>query len=642
MGLATLTARAQSNPSEVGELGPLIPFHKDAIYSTLIWNECGSPKILFGMRPSEFRGTDLVDPTLGPIGELRQTFDDLVYGGFGFSNTLDASVQTRILADIQLENCLVFDLEHRDAFRNNGIYDAALLTPADFALNAAAFSNAGGSRGLYYNIFCSGNVSLADGRILFIGGHDKGGNNGIRKLNVFDPERMRWRRRPNPPVREAYLLDPAGTVPHPNALDELNTDPLHTSDMVYQRWYPTAVTLPDGRVLILSGSDQDTSVGPSLAALTKVRVEVPEIYDPETDTTSALENSRRLAGMYPRSYVVQTGPGVDDWRVLSVGEVEPPLPTGSELRPYDPFTYNGNSALLDVLGAEADPQQGSAVSDTGTGIPTSPHWAAVPPATLAHDSGAGAMLVELNGCGRAESQRVVLFGGSNGAGSDRSAVVEMIDFESSSPQWVRQQDLPEQIDQNLAVALPDGNVLVLGGRTENPSAPNNLVYQIFHPSTGHLHTVATTTVPRHDHATALLLPDGSGAIMGGNRVQIVPTDRDAGVPVMEIYKPPYLFQGQRPRITSAPEEIRYGSEFRLRVRGDVASVALMRTGPVTHNWDWGNRYVKLTTEQRGRRVTVRAPELPGLAVPGIYMLFVVDCNGVPSEATRVRLRGRGC
>src|SRR5688572_13642542 len=44
-----------------------------------------------------------------------------------------------------------------------------------------------------------------------------------------------------------------------------------------RRWYPTTVLLPDGRILILSGTDQDTSVGPELASRTKYRIVTPEV-----------------------------------------------------------------------------------------------------------------------------------------------------------------------------------------------------------------------------------------------------------------------------------------------------------------------------------------------------------------------------
>jgi hypothetical protein len=37
-------------------------------------------------------------------------------------------------------------------------------------------------------------------------------------------------------------------------------------------------------------------------------------------------------------------------------------------------------------------------------------------------------------------------------------------------------------------------------------------------------------------------------------------------------------------------------------------------------------------------VRVVAPNLPAQAVPGIYMLFVVDANGVPSVGHRVDIK----
>jgi hypothetical protein len=67
---------------------------------------------------------------------------------------------------------------------------------------------------------------------------------------------------------------------------------------------------------------------------------------------------------------------------------------------------------------------------------------------------------------------------------------------------------------------------------------------------------------------------------------------------------------------------------------------LIRIVPVTHNWDWGNRYVKLWSKEKDHKdgeVRVQAPAAPGLAVPGYYMLFAVSDDGVPGEATFVHL-----
>ena len=638
-------------PADVGELGPLIPFHKDAIHASL--TPGNPPKICFWMRPSEYRGTDLVDPSVGDLGELRPVFDRLVYGGFGFStgfNGLDESVTTRIKDDIPRDNGLCVDLGHPAAFANAGKTDVRQLNAADFALNAAAFSNAGDTGGLNYNIFCSGHSMLPDGRILFAGGHDKGGNNGIRKINVFNPATGSWLARPVPPVKADYRADPTGEeFEHADPLDEANTDPpntdpRHASDMKYQRWYPTTVTLPDGKVLILSGTDQDTSQGPSNARFTKVRMAVPEVYDPATDRTVALENARKLFAMYPRAYVVQTGPGVNDWKVAVRAEIQPPMPEGDELGGYDPFDYNGNTYLLDVQAALRDPDVGS---------PGERHWTFVDRSQYAHDSAGGAALWALDGQGRARSQQVVTFGGDAGTGGVVAAV-ESIDFKAQRPRYRRHTDLVQPATQNQAVALPDGNVLVLGGaRGRGTGITNSLWYQLFSPASGRVRRLLETTVARHDHATALLLPDATVIAMGGNRTDLLPPDRNpgltasqlrnAGVPVAQIYRPPYLFRGPRPEILDAPAELSYGSRFDVRVSTlspAIRSATLVRIGPVTHNWDWGNRAVRLVTEEvaagaLGRTVRVTAPALPGLAVPGHYMLFLVSEDGVPSVAAPV-------
>ncbi|XXT16987.1 galactose oxidase early set domain-containing protein [Sorangium sp. So ce429] len=623
-------------PASDGALGPLIPMHKDAVHAGFFWDPLGSPKILFWMRPSEYRGTDLADPTVGPVGTLRESFRTVVYGGFRFSDTLERSILSRIKDDIERENTLVFDISHPDAFANRGKYDVRALDEEDFAMNAAAFSDRGSSAGLNYNLFCAGNTTLPDGRWLVVGGHDKSGNQGTRKLNIFDPLTATWVFRTVPPVKAAYAVDPTDSYlpPNPDPLDEMNTDPPAPSDMRYQRWYPTAVTLPDGKVLILSGSDQDSSVGPDEAPATKVRQVVPEIYDPATDATVPLENARKLLPMYPRSFVVQTGRDRDDWKVAVVAEVEPPLPTGDEIREYDPYRYNGNTYLFDVRAALADVRRGERGER---------HWRRVDTADFAHESGASVAMFDLDERGQPLSQRIALFGGDAGNGDDIAAV-EMIDFSDRRPRWRRQDDLIRPATQNNAVALPNGEVLIVGGRggPEGEERINTLEYQLFDPDSGDVRTLMSTTVPRHDHSTLLLAPDGSVYSMGGNRVDLAPEDDTLGVPVLQVYKPAYMFMGSRPVIERAPEKITYRRSFQVTLESpcrSTSSVVILRTDPVTHNWSWGNRYVRLSFDRIGRcKLKVHAPATAALAPGGNYLLFALDDRRVPSEAKRVRVK----
>jgi hypothetical protein len=126
-------------------------------------------------------------------------------------------------------------------------------------------------------------------------------------------------------------------------------------------------------------------------------------------------------------------------------------------------------------------------------------------------------------------------------------------------------------------------------------------------------------------------------------------DPDQGVPVGQIFSPPYLFRhdgtsAARPVITDAPAEISYRGHFDIAVAGspdDITSVAILRSDHNTHSLTTGDRYVRLAFQQKGAahkgELRVVAPKLPAQAVPGIYMLFVVDKNGVPSVGRKVRL-----
>jgi hypothetical protein len=336
--------------------------------------------------------------------------------------------------------------------------------------------------------------------------------------------------------------------------------------------------------------------------------------------------------MYPRAFVVQTGPGRTDWKVAVMAEVDPerPLPGqpgGPDIGGYDPFFYKGNTYMLDVLGALADPS---------IDLPASNHWTYVDTARGAHEGAASAIKVKIFADGT-WSQEVFSFGGDNGSGSDEVATVERINFSDKNPRWRPMRDLILPATQNNVVVLPDGKLLIVGGRG---SGVNTLHYQMFDPADGRRTDLVESPVPRHDHSTALLQPNGGVWVMGGNRVQLIPgRDENQAVPVMEFYRPPYFFKGARPAIAQAPAELGYGQTFEVHVTsGEVGSVAILRTGPITHNWTWGNRYVELPFESDRRgRLRVMAPPLPGLAIAGDYLLFVTNKDGVPSEGTHVRL-----
>jgi hypothetical protein len=137
--------------------------------------------------------------------------------------------------------------------------------------------------------------------------------------------------------------------------------------------------------------------------------------------------------------------------------------------------------------------------------------------------------------------------------------------------------------------------------------------------------MASQTVQRTYHSTAVLLPDG----------RVVSAGSDNGVATQvtyEIYSPPYLSKGARPVIKSAPTSLTYGKKFNITSANasSITRVALVRPGATTHADNFDQRYVDLTFTVGSGTISATAPLNGSEAPPGYYMLVIVNSNGVPS------------
>jgi len=718
-----------------GEVSPLIPMQSaEAVHMGLVWKSNSQhPKILFHGRFPEYVPNDVADPALTDLAIARgalvtpglqfnsslrdvlhgfdpflglgqersadDSFQRLTYGGYLLRQGLSQSVPTRIVANRTMERQLLFDIGHPDAFKNSGKFHTALLDEADFAMNRSAFAENGYSKGMFYNTYCNARVTLSDGRVYVFGGHDMQSDNGLYKVNIFDPNTETWVKRSEPCTLANWRKDPFGkqlfaTNPAAQFYDncdprnQQSTQPSEPSDQKYSRWYPSAIPLPNDMVLVVGGFDQDNSVPPdpdrvakgklnqsqSDTAFTATRVNqvVAEIYDPKTDRNIALENARMAFPLYPQLEVVQTGPRKDDWKVCTFdGEMD----YGNELTPggarfgvgggTPPFT-KGTTWCLDVLGALRDPKRD---------IPAKNHWTLVDTALEVRPYCCPtASLIEIDGDGHTTSHKWFMISGTKDG--NQTGTVEKIDFTDESPRWQKVGDILQPLSTTKAVLLPDGKVLIGHGVNRSPDCTvdgrpctfeekEGHHFQMFDPETGSVRKLAKTTVSRGLHGTATLLPDASVFFAGENREALVRPDDpsfpmmssyagllpsgdpDQGVPVGQVFSPPYLFKpdgsrAARPVIEKWPAKISYGGHFDIVVEGDssqIASVVLLRSDHNTHSLTTGDRYVKLAFHQKGaaekRELRIRAAKVPAQAVPGVYMLFVLDKNGVPSLGRRL-------
>jgi hypothetical protein len=187
-----------------------------------------------------------------------------------------------------------------------------------------------------------------------------------------------------------------------------------------------------------------------------------------------------------------------------------------------------------------------------------------------------------------------------------------------------------------ATLLPTGEVLVVGGT--NGSGFNNAAgsvhaAEIWNPASGTWKTVASNSINRIYHSTAVLLPDARVLVAGAGE-NFDPDTRTNDVDQFnaELYSPPYLFRGPRPTISSTQVNLAYGSSFTVGTpdAGAIAKVTIVRLSSVTHSFDQNQRFMALTFQATSSGVTVNAPASPNLAPPGHYLLFLVNAAGVPS------------
>jgi hypothetical protein len=223
-------------------------------------------------------------------------------------------------------------------------------------------------------------------------------------------------------------------------------------------------------------------------------------------------------------------------------------------------------------------------------------------------------------------------------GGRTTATAETIDLNQTNPVWTWTNPMAHRRRHLNATILPTGQVLVTGGTSGTGfSDEGGAVYasELWDPATGAWRTLASNSVRRVYHTTALLLPDARVLLTGSGDANGNANHYDA-----ELFSPPYLFNGARPSISSAPTAVGYGQSFFLGTPtpSAITRVTLVRLGSVTHAFDSNQRFNELTFVRTTGGLTVTTPGSRNVAPPGHYMVFVLNGLGVPSTARIIRIR----
>jgi hypothetical protein len=236
-------------------------------------------------------------------------------------------------------------------------------------------------------------------------------------------------------------------------------------------------------------------------------------------------------------------------------------------------------------------------------------------------------------------------------GGPSSKDARVVDFNEATPQVSPTAPMAFGRRQHNLTLLADGSVLATGGNSTGAGLVdmNGGVYNAerWDPATGQWTTLAPQAVTRQYHSTALLLPDGrvlsSGGGICGTCDQVGYLAKNA-----EIFTPPYLFKkdgsgelAPRPEITDAPGTVSHGTTFQITTpnAASIEKIGLIRLGSQTHSVEMEQRYLPLGFSAGAGTLTASVPANVHTAVPGVYMLVIVDSEGVPSVARMVTLDG---
>lgn len=467
------------------------------------------------------------------------------------------------------------------------------------------------------DMFCSDVKQLFDGRLLIAGGTDF-----YSQPSVPDDVPMvgGWGRPELEGIRNAWVFDPAT-----NRFTQ-------AEPMKYGRWYPSLVTLADGKVLVASGVTR-------LVANTQGgQVRRTETYNPATGrwqenyTGMASENSLPL---YPRLHLMPNG------KIFYTG--------AGQMNGLTPTGWDVNEALWAL-------QQFFNLETR--------EWEIVGPSQFGVRNGAFSVMLPLT----PPYKEATLLQGGGTLGPTPSGYVatplsELISVDSdgnvssemtgmlNNPRWF-----------STPVLLPDGTVAAFNGANGDEvlfPGPQIAVREteLYDPATGEWSSLAPSGRDRTYHNSAVLLPDARVLVGGHSPIPaFVHKHMDPGGPFanndkdpsFEIFEPPYLFRGARPEIRWVKSGIDWGETFSVTIGGpykgsDVASVVLSRVPAQTHTIDADQRALELAFSGTGKTISVKAPPDGIAAPPGPYYLFVnrdSPDGPIPSMA-RILTVGKG-
>ena len=415
-----------------------------------------------------------------------------------------------------------------------------------------------------HDIFCAGHTLDSLGRLVVFGGQDGEAQRGL-------PHTARLRMREG----GTFTWDRLG---FPRSIDN-------------RRWYPTAVHLPDGRIVVLGGAIAPRNKGQ------KARINPIPVILNTNDTWDILWRAESL-------------PSVDSWLYLQAG-------------------LDGNGHIWTF-------------PDGG------PMWS-LDPARSIWSHGPLSETIE-NHSYRTDATYVTvvepddtvylyLIGGNDPPTNAITRVNLSLPLAERTFVHVGRMTAPRR--HPMACVLPTGEILIVGGTSGsgfNRETGAVLYAEVYDPHTGRSRRLASMDRARLYHST--LVYTTAGTVFVGGTGNPGPDERERHAePNGQLFFPPHWYAGNyealRPVITRLPPSARAGERITIGTEDatPLSHVALMACQSFTHSIDPNARVLlrPIIRRQTPSTVSITLPDNPALIPPRYYLLVLVRQDGTYSE-----------
>src|ERR671919_534499 len=427
------------------------------------------------------------------------------------------------------------------------------------------------------DLFCCGMNMLANGNVLLAGGtidYDSQTLNGKWHGGKF-----------------AYEVDwSSGSVSN-------------RTEMAHGRWYPTQITLPDGKVFVCQGLDEYG-----------VNNRLVEFYDPAN-----------------RSWQIRLDPGLSTTWCAGVGE-ELYYPDAGKT------CYGPGTAPYVTLYPRMHLMPNGLIASVGAGVddrvydPNTFRWV-FRGSTIVRHYGTSVLCPLENTT--TERGKILVCGGSTPRAADPATASAQIAEPSGNGLTRRNVQSMNSARKHLnPVILPTGQIGIFGGNRIGTREPV-LSPEVFDPVSETWTVWPAASVARNYHGIALLLQDGRVWTAGSTPNATTKEIR------VEIFNPWYSSE-TRPTISSDPTGGAYGGTITIPTpdAANITKVSLVRVSSTTHHYNTDQRLIWLQiVSTTSSSVTVSAPINNRLAPAGYYLVHILNSAGVPSVGRFIRIPG---